>query len=332
MGQSPDMAKIPSTPCLSGTVLGATAFRVPAACVALMADVSARSVEFRDSGRSESNGSQDASEYTIMIRASSVLKLITILLFLSVFLFFGCTDKSDDTLIVLSEETESVSTLDAVPVANLEERTFSKLRAAFPGPLLDENLKTLQTLANSDIYLEFLSRVSKQIKPFQTFDEFLDTTPLDAEKEIRPILKQHLPHLIINDQDIAGFHKLATTDQSTAILINLNLHLNPKPPHIKEAEARAIKNAPFFRWFPPKEIEPHVRQAFWDAFVKFVEDATETARKEIQNTLHEHGQDEGLIWLAIQEPRILGVILNTFINPLTPVDFLRWIAPEGQEN
>ena len=265
-----------------------------------------------------------------MIQANYVFKFIVIFLFLSVFLFFGCTDKSEETLIVSSEETEPVSTLDAVPVANLEDRTFSKLRAAFPGPLLDENLKTLQALANSDTYLEFLSRVSKQIKPFQAFDEFLDTTPPDAEKEIRPILKKHLPHLIINDQDIAGFHKLATIEQSMVILINLRVH--PRPPHLIEAETRARKNAPFFRWFPPKEIEPHIRQAFWKAFVKFVVDANEIARKKIQDTLHEHGQDDGLIWLAIQEPRILGIILNTFIDPLTPADFLRWIAPEEQEN
>ena len=265
-----------------------------------------------------------------MIRASYVFKFIVILLFLSVFLYFGCTDKSEDTLIVSSEETEPVSTLDAVPVANLEERTFSKLRAAFPGPLLDENLKTLQALANSDTYLEFLSRVSKQVKPFQTFDEFLETTPPDAEKEIRPILKKHLPHLIINDQDIASFHELATVEQSMVIFINLRVH--SRPPHLIEAETRARKNAPFFRWFPPKEIEPHIRQAFWKVFVKFVVDANEIGKKTIQNTLHEHGQDDGLIWLAIQEPRILGIILNTFIDPLTSADFLRWIALEKQEN
>ncbi|MCG9130617.1 hypothetical protein J5I95_02945 [Candidatus Poribacteria bacterium] len=243
--------------------------------------------------------------------------------------------KTKITIIVSSEETEPVFILDAVPVANLEQKTFSKLRAAFPGPLLDENLKTLQTLANSDIYLEFLSRVSKQVKPFQTFDEFLDTTPPDAEKKIRPIFEQSLAHLVINDEDIASFHKLATTDQSTVILINLNFRLNLKPPQIKEAQARAIKNVPMFRWFPPsppKKTEPSGSESIWGAAIKFATDATETARKEIQNTLHEHGQDEGLIWLAIQEPRILGVILNTFITPLTPADFLRWIAPEGQEN
>ncbi len=265
-----------------------------------------------------------------MIQTSSVFKLIAILFFLSVFLFSGCTDKSKDTLIISSEETEPVSTLDAVPVANLEERTFSKLRAAFSGPLLDENLRTLQTLANSDIYLEFLSRVSKRVKPFQTFDEFLDTTPPDAEKKIRPIFKQRLPHLIINDQDIASFYEMATIEQSMVILINLRVH--PAPPHLIEAETRARKNAPLFRWFPPKEIEPHIRQAFWKVFVKFVVDVNEIARKKMQDTLHEHGQDDGLIWLAIQEPRILGVILNTFIDPLTPADFLRWIDPEGQEN
>lgn len=75
-------------------------------------------------------------------------------------------------------------------------------------------------------------------------------------------------------------------------------------------------------------IEPHIRQAFWKSYVEFVEDANKTARKKTQNILHEHGQDEGLIWLAIQEPRILGIIFNTFIDPLTTADFLHWIAPD----
>ena len=228
--------------------------------------------------------------------------------------------KTRITIIVSSEETEPVFIVDVVPVANLEEKTFSKLRAAFPGPLLDENLKTLQTLANSDIYLKFLSRVSKQVKPFQTFDAFLDTVPPDAEKKTRPFFKQYLTHLVIDDEDIASFHKLAAIIQSTIILMNLDLA--PTPPHILEAEARAIENAPLWRW------NPSFPSTFWDDLGAFVEDANETARKEIQNTLHEHGQDEGLIWIAIQEPRILGVILNTFVNPLTPADFLRWIVLE----
>lgn len=266
----------------------------------------------------------------MMIQTSSVFNVIAIAFFFTLFLFFGCTNQSDDTLIISSEETEPVSTLDAVPVANLEERTFSKFRAAFTGPVLDENFKILQTLANSDTYLEFLSRVSKQVKPFQTFDQYLDTMPPDAEKKIRPIFKRHLAHLVINDQDIASFYKLATIEQSLFILTNLRV--NPKPSHLIEAEVLALKNVPFFRWFPPKEIEPNIRQTFWKSYVEFVEDANETARKKTQNVLHEHGQDDGLIWIAIQEPRILGVILNTFMDPLTPADFLRWIDPEGEEN
>lgn len=228
--------------------------------------------------------------------------------------------KTRITIIVSSEETEPVFILDVVPVANLKEKTFSKLRAAFPGPLLDDNLKTLQTLANSDIYLEFLSRVSEQVKPFQTFDAFLDTVPPDAEKKTRPFFKQYLTHLVINDEDIASFHKLAAIIQSTVIFMNLDLGTIPR--HMLEAEARAIENAPLWRW------NPSFPSTFWDDLGAFVEDANETARKEIQNTLHEHGQDEGLIWIAIQEPRILGVILNTFIDPLTPADFLRWMVLE----
>ena len=252
---------------------------------------------------------------------------------LSILLLSGCTEQSDDMLMTSEETRSNTTTVGSEPVANLEERTFSKLRAAFPGPLLDQDFKTLRALANSDTYLAFLSRarVSKQVKvkPFQTFDEFLDTIPLDAERKIRPIFKKHLAHLAIKDQDIASFYKLATIDQSKVILTVLRVR--PIPPRIKEAETRAIKNTQFFRWLPP-EIQPHIRDAFWKTFVKFVEDANETARKKTQNTLHEHGQDEGLIWLAIQEPRILGIILNTFIEPVTPADFLRWIELDGQAN
>lgn len=252
---------------------------------------------------------------------------------LGILLLSSCTEQSDN-MRMTSEETRSNSTVDSEPVANLEERTFSKLRAAFPGPLLDENLKTLQVLANSDTYIEFLSRVFKPVKPFQNFDEFLETVPPDAEKKIRPILKKHLAHLAINDQDIAGFYEFAITEQSIAILINLNFrfHLHLIPQRLIEANARAVKNLPLFRWFPPKDFDPHIRQAFWKDYRKFVKDANETAREKTQNTLHEHGQDEGLIWLAIQEPRILGIIVNTFIEPVTPADFLRWIAPEGQRD
>lgn len=125
-----------------------------------------------------------------MTHANRICKLFTVFLLLSMVSLFGCTEKSNNRL-TPSEETESVSTSSPVPVANLEERTFSKLRAAFPGPLLDQDFKTLRALANSDTYLVCLSRarVSKQVKvkPFQTFDEFLDTIPPDAEREIRPI-------------------------------------------------------------------------------------------------------------------------------------------------
>lgn len=266
-----------------------------------------------------------------MAHKSHIHKLYIPLLLFNALILFGCTEKSNSPL-TDPQETKLVSTLDAVPIANLEGRTFSRLQSAFPPPILDGNFKTLQALVNSDIYLEFLSRVSKQAKPFQTFDEFLETTPPDAKKKIRPILKKHLIHLAINDQDIASFHKLATIDQSITILIELNLHQKLIPPHLKEAETHAVKNAPLFRWFPPQEIQPHIRQAFWKDFVKFVEDATEITKKNTQKTLHEHGQDDGLIWLAIQEPRIFGIIFNTFMDPLTVTDFLRWVDPEKQEN
>ena len=62
MGQSSDMAEIPSTPRVYGFMPGAISFSVPTARVALVAYVSTRFVEFRNWSRCESNRAQDETD------------------------------------------------------------------------------------------------------------------------------------------------------------------------------------------------------------------------------------------------------------------------------
>lgn len=265
-----------------------------------------------------------------MIHASHTFKLLTVLLCLNLSTFFGCTEKSDNML-VPPEETESISTPDGVPVANLEERTFSRLSAAYPRPLSDESFKTLRALANSAIYLEFLSRAFKPAKPFQIFDEFLETVPPDAEQPLRSILKQHLKHVVIDDKDITVLHQVLTIEQGINIISSTQGDFS-LPPQLQNAMDRAYGTETFHQWFRPLANQPQQRQAFWKTCIEFAESANEAARKKLQELFDEHGQNNGIIWFAIQEPTIFWVILNTFTEPFGTADFLDWINLERREN
>lgn len=270
-----------------------------------------------------------------MIHASPTFKLLTVLLFLNLSMFFGCTEKSDN-LLAPPTETESVVTPDAVPIANLEERTFSRLSAAYPRPLSDESFKTFRALANSEIYLEFLSRAFKPAKPFQTFDELLDTVPPDNENQIRLILKQHLEHIVAEDEDIVDLHKVVVFQQILHIRIRLIIlknfpdpifdHIPLFPLHLQETRDRVYGSdrvQGWFRWLKNEQVH-----AFVDAYVAFAKADNDAGRKKLQELFDQHGQDNGLIWLAIQEPTIFWVILNTFTEPFGTGDVLHWTNPE----
>ncbi len=260
----------------------------------------------------------------------------TSFLCLSILLLSGCTEPSDDML-TPSEEIESVSTLSAESITNLEERTFATLHSAFPPPILDKDFKTLQVLANSDTYLAFLSRVFKPSKPFENFGELLDTTPPKSKDHLHSILKQHLKHIVIDDTDIITLHKVIIFQQILDIRGKLSLfpdHIFARtsllPSHIQEARDKTYKSDTVKGWF--RGLKDQKAHDFFDAYVAFAKAANDTANQKIQELFNQHGPNNGFIWLSIQEPIIFWIIFNTFTEPFGTTDFLRWVDPEKQEN
>ena len=271
-----------------------------------------------------------------MTHKNRIRKLYTALLLFSASILFGCTEKSNSPL-THPEATEPVSTLNAVPIANLKEKTFSILQEEFSPPILDEDFKTLRALANSDTYLAFLFRVFKPRKPFENFNELLDTTPPKSKDRLHLILKQHLKHIVIDDTDIIALHKVIIFQQILDIRGKLSLfpdHIFTRTPllpsHIQEVRDKTHESETVQEWF--RGLKGQKAHDFFDAYVAFAKEANDIAYQKTQELLNQHGPDDGLIRGSIQEPIIFWIIFNTFTEPFGTVDFLRWVDPEKQEN
>ena len=248
---------------------------------------------------------------------------LLVLLLLDLLLFCACSTEAPDTLGVPREEATEVAPVTADPVPSLEKNTFSALRAAFAAPLLDENFETLHALANSPSYLTFLSRTFKSARPFKTFDAFLDTMPADAEQHLRPILKQHLGKF--NAEDITVLYHHVTLFQSFDIIDNARFWVET-PPHLTREWQRWRRTPTHTDWI--RQLGAKFR-AFENAYKQLAEDTNDTAKETIRHLFDEHGQDAGIIWLAIQEPRTFGFILRAvWDTPLSPGDLLYWVTSE----
>ncbi|MYC77791.1 hypothetical protein F4X10_18655 [Candidatus Poribacteria bacterium] len=265
-----------------------------------------------------------------------ICQQFTRFLCLSILLLSGCTEPSDDMLMT-SEETRSNAIVSSESIANLEERTFSRLQEEFPPPILDEDFKTFRVLAHSDTYLTFLFRVFKPGNPFENFGELLDTTPSKSTDHLHSILKQHLKHIVIDDTDIIALHKVIIFQQILDIRGKLSLfpvHIFARTPllpsHIQEARDKTYGSETVQEWF--RGLKGQKTHDFFDAYVAFAKTANDTVYEKTRELFNQHGPDDGLIWLSIQEPIIFWIILNTFMEPFGTADFLRWVDPEKQEN
>ena len=99
----------------------------------------------------------------------------TMLIFLGVSIFFGCTDTPDD--MTLTPKETSITTVPVKSVDDFQKETFSELKIEFGRNLLDDNFRILRSLTHSEAYLGYLERAFPTDEPFQTFDEFISMTP-----------------------------------------------------------------------------------------------------------------------------------------------------------
>ena len=269
-----------------------------------------------------------------------ILRLPLCILFLFLCLFRG-TVVSDAV-----QETPPIEQhVEASSYAVQCSEVFVKLRRMFSGPILDENFKTLKQVIASEVYLDFLKQVYPTDKPFETLEAFINVAPPPAEK-YRDFLNEHFGPP--NEQAFLGIHQL-TLIRRRANMMRMCAWAtdNPKyrtaaielrsssflPIHIKRRLATIDPDSIWSFHLKQEHIKPWFRtrfargayaekRKFLRHYGKFVIEGEKADTDWIHAQFETHGQSEGLLWIAIERPVLIGEIATNFPN--TDL-FLKWV-------
>lgn len=264
-----------------------------------------------------------------MIHKCYTFTYLIVLMFLAVSIFFACTDTPDDTMLTPEKSTEetSITTVAVKTVDDFQKDAFSKLKTEFGRNLLDDNFKILRSLTHSETYLDYLERAFPTDEPFQTFDEFISMTPLPAES-YRSFLEKYFQG--INEDDIIAADALIDK-----LLHGNFLAYQGANRHVFFGSRAAAWQLPIVKEWIELRFEAKNRPIDAQKFNNFTKDA-ETLTKKIdseqsklvQNYFDEYGESEGIIWLALQEPRLLGRLLTHFTDAKV---FRKWAKGEFKD-
>ncbi|RKU24544.1 hypothetical protein C6499_16525 [Candidatus Poribacteria bacterium] len=260
-----------------------------------------------------------------MIHKCRTFTQFTMLIFLGVSIFFGCTDTPDD--MTLTPEEPSITTVAVKTVDDFQKETFFKLKTEFGRNLLDDNFKILRSLTHSKVYLDYLERVFPTDEPFQTFDEFISMTPPPAEW-YRSFLEKYFQG--INEDDVIAADALI----DELLHGNFLAYQGGNKLVVFSSRAKAWQ-LPIVKEWIDQRFEAKNRPIDAQKFNNFTKDAQTLTKKIdseqsklVQTYFDEYGENEGVIWLALQEPRLLGRLLTYFTNVKV---FRKWAKGEFKD-
>ncbi len=248
---------------------------------------------------------------------------LQIYLLLAGSLFFACQSSPDPS--TLKPEKEDLDTEDSTkPIARPPtiEETFEHLKRENPGDILDEGFKTLQRLVMSKTYLDFLRHNYPVEDQYQTFDEFWQIAALDPSQYL-PFLKKHLEKPA--EEDIANVHLFAVHDRHV-----MTREYHGEDPERFQDKWWTLVRGPgmdiALRHFVDDDrvigFDLILLLAEITFYVQEIEQADATRAQEL---LDKHGDQDALIWLALENPVLIGYILKDFTDPQV---LLRWMAGE----
>lgn len=249
---------------------------------------------------------------------------LQICLFLGISLFFACQSSPDPS--VLEPQSENINTADAIePIAQPPtiEETFEHLKRENPGDILDEDFRMLRRLVTSKAYLDFLRHNHPVEDKYQTFDEFWEIAALDPS-QYRPFLKRHLEKP--TEEDITNVHLFVVHDRH---VMTREYH-GENPERFQDKWVKLVRGPGMdiaLRHF----VDDDGRVNQFDLglllveitlYVKEIEQA-DAARA--QQLLNKHGEQDALIWIALEDPVLIGYILKDFTDVQV---FLKWMRGE----
>ena len=207
-----------------------------------------------------------------------------------------------------------------------QQEIFSFLKKEFPGELLSDEFRTLRNLSEHPRYLTYLSVTYAAENPFKKFEQFEQNVLPPKER----YLKYFQAHLNvqnvdeITDEEHAIFHKMSEQLWKLDVqqLHGQEMNRAAMMPFLM----KTLMNKEVQEWMVQRRIitqehaGPQIGQFFLHLILFNLDIVIDDA--EITKTLLEtHGQNEGLIRLAIQKPLLFGRILSSFTD--TDI-FLKW--------
>lgn len=260
-----------------------------------------------------------------MIHKCLTFTQFTLSIFLGVSIFFGCTDAPDD--MTLTPEEASTTTVAVKSVDDFQKETFFELKTEFGRNLLDDNFKILRSLTHSGAYLVYLERAFPTDEPFQTFDEFISMRPPPAEW-YRSFLEKYFQD--INEDDIVAADALI----DELLHGNFLVYQGGNQLVLFSSRVKAWR-LPIVKEWIDQRFEAKKGPIDAQKFNNFTKGAETLAKKIdskqarlVQTYFDEYGENEGIIWLAIQEPLLLGRLLTHFTDAKV---FRKWAKGEFKD-
>lgn len=244
---------------------------------------------------------------------------------------------------------DRASSKDAEEAARQLRRleVFAELRRMFPDPILDEDFKTLKQVTCSKVYLDYLKSEFPASEPFETLEAFINVALPPVEK-YQDFLNKHFEN--VTEADFLGVHQL------TLLHRRVNMMLLSAKETGNAKYRRAATQLSSFKFLPdhlrqrletidPTTIwsfrlkrdhakllwESRFRQTdsveqrrFIDLNMQFAVETEKTDTDWIQAQFETRGPDEGLLWIAVENPVLIGEIITNFPSPRTEL-FLAWV-------
>ncbi len=251
-------------------------------------------------------------------------------------IFFSCTEKQTDRLIIREESDDQkrwnhIYDEENVIILPLPEVTHTKLfaelsqlRQQFPGNLLDENFHILRILTSSQNYISYLTKTITRDKHFETLEEFWKLQPPDTN-QIRLLFDGLLENPDAEQITYVHFGILSWQCNTLDTLINQNLQskcgINPFSTNLRFKLSPALQNSIYFGYhqnlwdLAPGEKwgEPWIED-LQNRYQRYAEKTVHINSKKIRGFFSVYGVNNGLLWLAIQDPDLVGFVLSNFTN------------------
>ena len=228
---------------------------------------------------------------------------------------------------------------DREPTA-LENAAFAHLRKEFPGEILDANLATFRKLAENPAYLTFLAEVYPNAAPVKAFEEIVDFKKwinkiLPPKARYRNFYQEQFAvdtvaevtdeeHFLVHFEVTGAWQHSAYKDGGDLPMHERTGAFVPSGRTPARLMATSAARDMLERRFGIA-ADVKLTSAEWTLLVRYfklpllsvAKAHLDEDRHWIKAVFEKHGQAEGSLWIALQEPLLFNRILSAFTTDET---------------